>query len=196
MWLKIKLYVISLWLLFLLLLINKIQVPICFEPECTFIGFGNLLKLNIIPTISLFFIILGIIFYKTFDYEFVKGATFLPKKVVRIENLNFETLSFLITYIVPLVCFDLDFDLDKNRNLIMLFLVLVLIGWIYVKANIFYTNPTLAVLGYKIYKIDTISTKNMVVIIKGKLSVDDSISAKLIDENIYYLKPITKLNAK
>jgi hypothetical protein len=188
MWQKIELYIISLWLLFLLVFINKIQIPFCFGQDCHFIGFSELLRNNVVPTICLFFMILGIIFYFRFDYRIIKGAPELPKKIVSIQNLNFETLSFLITYIIPIVTFDLDFDLDKNRNLLMFLLVLFLIGWIYIKTNMFYTNPSLAVLGFRIYKVDTEGTHDMTVIVKGKLKKGDNIYPIYLDDNIYFIK--------
>jgi hypothetical protein len=184
MWQKIELYIISLWFLFLLILINKLNIPLCFGTDCKFIGTYELLRLNIVPTISLVFLILGAFFYLRFDYKIVKGAPALPKKITRVEDLYFENLAFLITYIIPLV----GFDLDGTRNRLMLFLMLVLIGWFYVKANIFYTNPSLAVLGYRIYKVDTLESNNMIVIVKGRLRVGDNIYPREIDENIFFVK--------
>jgi hypothetical protein len=181
---KIELYIISLWFLFLLLLIKKVNVPLCYQGDCKFIGVYEILKLNVVPTVSLFFLILGGFFYLRFDYQVVRGAPALPKKVTRIEDIYFENLAFLITYIIPLV----GFDLDGARNRLMLFLMLTLIGVFYVKANIFYTNPSLAVLGYRIYKIDTVESKNMIVIIKGRLRVGDDIYPRQIDENIFFAK--------
>jgi hypothetical protein len=194
---KIELYIISLWFLFLLLFINKVQVPLCFGDGCSFIGFRELLLLNVVPTFSLGFIILGAIFYWRFNYKVEKGATDLPMKITSIEDLYFENLSFLITYIIPLV----GFDLDNNRNRLMLFLVLLLIGWFYVKANIFYTNPSLAVLGYRIYKVNTEmagkngveTATNMIVIVRGRLKQNDVIRPKILDDNILF---VTKAEAR
>ena len=182
MWQKIELYIISLWFLFLLLLIQKLQLPLCFGTGCRFIGLRALISLNVVPSVSLIFIILGGIFYWRFNYKVEKGASNLPKKITRLEDLYFENLAFLITYIVPLV----GFDLDRNRNRLMLFLLLILIGWFYVKANIFYTNPSLAVLGYRIYKIDTAESRNLIVIVRGRLKEGDSIYPRKIDENIFF----------
>lgn len=189
---KIELYIISLWFLFLLLFINKIHVPLCFGDGCSFIGFWKLLLSNVVPTVSLGFIIAGAILYWRFNYIVEKGAKSLPMTITSIEDLYFENLSFLITYIIPLV----GFDLDSNRNRLMLFLVLFLIGWFYVKANIFYTNPSLAVLGYRIYKIDVSragnngkaeTLTNMIVIVRGQLQKGDVIFPKTLDDNILFV---------
>ena len=187
MWQKIELYIVSLWFLFLLLFINKIG-PICFGADCKFVGFRQLVLLNPIPTISLVFIILGVIFFWRFNYKIEKAASGLPRKITKIEDLYFENLAFLITYIIPLV----GFDLDSSRNRITMFLMLGLIGWFYVKANIFYTNPSLAVLGYRIYKVDTEGSENMIVIVRGRLKVGDDIYPRPIDENIFFAKGATR----
>ncbi|MFT3796586.1 anti-phage protein KwaA [Flavobacterium sp.] len=189
--LKIQLYILSLWLLFLLLLINKIDIPYCYGENCSFIGFEKLLSLNVIPAICLIFVIAGFIFYYKFKY-IIKGAKSLPEQVVEIDNLNWEHLTFLVTYVVPLLTFDLDFNLAKDRNGLMLFLVLVIIGMIYVKTNMFYNNPTLAILGYHIYKVTTNKKKNIILISKDSLKEQDWIEYKFIGDNIYFSNKTSK----
>jgi len=62
MWDKFELYVMSLWLLFFLIIVLTANIPICFEENCSFIGFEELLLTNIIPAVSLVFLILGAVF--------------------------------------------------------------------------------------------------------------------------------------
>ena len=182
--LKIQLYILSLWLLFALLFINKVQVPICLQ-NCEFIGFKELIQTNVIPIICLVFIILGFIFFFKFRY-IIKGSKSLPVKIQKMDNLNWEHLTFLVTYVIPLLSFDLDFDLAKNRNGLMFFLVLLVIGLIYVKTNMFYNNPTLAILGYHIYKVDTENKKHIVLISKDTLVEENWIEYKHSSDNIYF----------
>lgn len=182
--LKIQLYILSLWLLFALLFLNKIQIPLCFE-NCEFIGLGKLITLNIIPIICIVFIIAGFWFYYRFKY-IIKGAKSLPEKIEEMENINWEHLTFLVTYIIPLLSFDLDFNLTKDRNGLMFFLVLIVIGMIYVKTNMFYNNPTLAILGYHIYKSKTTNQKNIIIISSEVLQEQDWIEHKHISDNIYF----------
>jgi hypothetical protein len=182
--LKVQLYILSLWLLFVLLFVNKINIPICFD-NCEFIGIKQLLITNVIPIISLVFIVLGFVFYFKFKY-IIKGAKSLPEQIQEMENLNWEHLTFLVTYVIPLLSFDLDFDLTKNRNGLMFFLVLLVIGLIYVKTNMFYNNPTLAILGYHIYKVNTTNKKHIVLISKDVLVEENWIEYKHISDNIYF----------
>ncbi|MBV2195329.1 MAG: anti-phage protein KwaA [Flavobacterium sp.] len=181
--LKIQLYILSLWLLFILLFINKVKIPLCFF-DCEFVGWKKLLLDNIIPTISIVIVVLGFIFYFRFKY-IVSGNKSLPEKVTNIENINWEHLTFLVTYVIPLLSFDLDFNLDEDRNSLMFFLVLIIIGLIYVKTNMFYTNPTLAILGYHIYKISTTKRNNVIFISRDIISENDWIEYKLLSDNIY-----------
>jgi hypothetical protein len=182
--LKIQLYVLSLWLVFVLLFINKIRIPICFS-DFEFIGFKELIGQNIIPIISIGFLVLGFWFYYRFKYT-IKGSKSLPEQIAEIENINWEHLTFLVTYVIPLLSFDLDFDLSEDRNGLMFFLVLLIIGMIYVKTNMFYNNPTLAILGYHIYKSHTTNRKNIILISKDVISEEDWIEYKLISDNIYF----------
>jgi len=185
MWQKIELYIIS--LAFLFVLIGANQIPICFGDGCEFMGFGKLFFSN--PPIILFCvigIILSIVFYFNFKYRIVKGSTLPAETISEIESLNYENLTFLATYIIPLVCFDLDFHLGEHRNFFMLILVLILIGWIYVKTNIFYTNPTLAVLNFKIYKITTKERQKVIMISKDELEKNDMILPNKMDEKIFF----------
>ncbi len=182
--LKIQLYILSLWLLFTLLFANKVQVPLCFD-NCEFIGFWNLIKLNIIPIISIVFIVAGFWFYYRFKY-IIKGAKSLPEKIEEMENINWEHLTFLVTYVIPLLSFDLDFNLSEDRNGLMFFLVIIVIGMIYVKTNMFYNNPTLAILGYHICKTKTTNKKNIILISREVFQEQDWIEYKLISDNIYF----------
>lgn len=186
-WDKIELYVISLWLLFILIIIVTIDIPICFKDSCSFVGFNRLFMDNIIPTISFLLLLLGVLFFLNFKYK-LAGSQQNHIIVRNIENRNYEHLTFLSTYIIPLIAF----DLTKIRYAIVLFLLLVAIGIMYVKTNMFYTNPTLALLGYKIYKVDasfrTGNEKGIIIISREDISQGDILSYKIIHENIYYVR--------
>jgi hypothetical protein len=118
----------------------------------------------------------------------MKGAPGLPQKVNAIQDINYETVSFLITYIIPLLFFVVGADLSAYRNFVVLIMTLVIIGIIYCRTNMFYTNPTLAILGYHVYKVSTNQLTDVIVIIHGKLNKDDSFYPRLIDDNIYFIK--------
>jgi hypothetical protein len=189
--LKIDLYILSLWMLFFLLFLNKIEIPICFDHNWQYIGIWRLININWIPILCIVGMLYGIWAFGKFKNRVIDSSKQGPWKIEAIDNISFENLSFLATYIIPLLCFDLDFHLDQNRNGFMLLLVLIVIGAIYIKANLYYTNPTLALMNFRIYSLNYNyqgSTKKCIVLSRSKLKVNDVIVAKHIDENIYYVK--------
>lgn len=189
--LKIELYILSLWLLFFLLFANKIEFPVCFGKDCQFIGFCQLIKTNWIPIICLGGMLYGCYSFWHFKHRVLDSSKQGPWEITEIENISFENLGFLATYIIPLLCFDLDFHLNEGRNALMLLLVLVAIGAVYIKANLYYTNPSLALMNFRIYRISYRhlgEIKKGIVLTREKLKITDKVFAKHIDENVYFIK--------
>lgn len=190
---KFELYILSLWLLFLLIIIVTADFPVCFGGNCSFIGWEELASKNLTPLISLSFLLLGAFYYLRFEYR-ISGSTKLPAKIEKIEDLNYEHLTFLTTYIIPLICF----NLTSTRYVFALIFLLIVIGVIYVKTDKFYANPTLAVLGFRLYKV-TITTRttkkeSVVVITKDRLSVSDQIRILDLDEKVCFGRKIKNGN--
>lgn len=187
--LKVELYILSLWLLFFLLFANKIELPVCFGEDCKYIGTWQLLKANWIPSFCICGMAYGFYAYWRFKYKVIESSKQGPWQIEEIENISFENLGFLATYIIPLLCFDLDFHLDQGRNAIMLLLVLIAIGLVYIKANLYYTNPSLALMNFRVYRItykDQNETKRAIILSREKLIVLDKVFARHIDENVYF----------
>ncbi len=180
---------ISLGLLFVFFIIMTINIPICMGKNCSFIGFQELLKNNILPFISVLFLIYCFFAYKRFNYE-LDGATDIPFKIKNIKSINYEHLTFLATYVVPLI----SFDFDSHRQIIVLALLLVVMGVIYIKTDLFYANPSLALLGFHIYEVDgnfKTGTRNGIILIsRCKLKENEHISYIKLDERIYYAKKV------
>jgi hypothetical protein len=181
--LKVGMYLLSLWLLFVLIIVNKINIEICFS--CNLASkskFYEILQTNYLSGICLLFLIISLIFYFWFKF-LIEGASDGPKKILEINNKGSEHLVFLATYVIPLV----GFGLDNPRQVINLGITLFIIGAIYIKTNLFYANPTLSLLGFKIFsaKIDgievmLISTENIV--------VGDSINYLGLDAYVYFAR--------
>ncbi|AFK05513.1 hypothetical protein Emtol_0243 (plasmid) [Emticicia oligotrophica DSM 17448] len=178
---KIQLYVISLWLLFFLVAVKEF-VFISWQLSFTFEGLLTFLKPNIIALIAISFSLLGLFFYARFEY-FLKGATKLPKKITKIEDQSYEHLTFLTTYIIPFLRVKLE-----GKDLVVTILLLIIIGAIFIKTNLFYKNPTLALLGYKLYKVDTEKNTGLIFISKENLKLGDSVHHIFLSDNVYFVK--------
>lgn len=149
MWTKIELYFMSLGLLFFLLIIKSIDIPISFSPNSSFVGWGYLLSHNIATIVCTICLICAIICRKRF-LQSLNGCKDLPCEIVNIKNGNYEYLTFLTTYIIPLICF----DLGSIRESILLIVLLVLLAVLFIKTNLYYLNPSLALIGFNIYIAD------------------------------------------
>lgn len=184
---KIGLFFLSMWLFFALTIIITCKIPIYFQEDWIFIGWSELLSLNITPTLCLLGIIFGIVAY--FDFKFIlNDAMNMPFTINKIESINYEHLTFLTTYIVPLVCF----NFDNLRYQIVLLIVMIVICAIYVKTDLFYANPTLAILGFKIYRIDGHFEDGIrdgiILISKQNLAKNIRCDYIKLDQRIYYAK--------
>lgn len=126
-------------------------------------------------------------YYFRFDYR-IAGSKSIAARVVKIEDVNYEHLTFLTTYIIPLICF----NLTNVRYLLALGVLLFVIGVIYVKTDKFYANPTLAVLGFRVYKINLQTRvrllEGIVVISKERLAEGDQISRLGLDDKVYFVR--------
>lgn len=183
---KIELYILSLWLLFLFIIVITIDIPICFGDNCQFIGFKALLGTNVIPFISLCFLLYGGFGFFRFNNG-LKGTTNIPFEVKKSENINYEHLIFLATYVIPLV----SFNFENSRYLLVLVFLLIVMGIIYIKTDMFYANPSLALLGFKIYKVDGSFKNNtqrdgLIIITRSNINSKDKLTYIKLDDRIYY----------
>ncbi len=137
---KLSLYFISLWLLMFMLIILKVNISALNERFSLEVVF-KFMHDNIFSGVCLCIIILGVIGYIHFK-DNLQSAKHLPVRIAECESVNYENLAFLATYIIPLVCF----PMETNREVFVLFTVIVVIGCIFVKTNLYYTNPSLVLL--------------------------------------------------
>lgn len=185
---KVQMYIISLWLLFLLI------IPITFQYPRNELGKVFLwqdvmwifCKRNMIPISCCVMLIIGCILLIQLKYRW-KGTRDLPIQVQEVESENFEYLTFLTTYIIPLVCI----NLDEFRYVIVLVILLLIIGVIFVKSDFYLGNPTLALMGYKLYRVQynkdgKIEKKR--IITKDTIYPGVSIEAVPFDKNTWYVR--------
>ena len=124
--LKIQMYLISLWLLFVLII--PITIRIVPYKEILEAGgwaqaAGLICRQNLLPLICTFMAFFGFVLFRLLEHRW-NGSRRLPVEVASAENENFEYLTFLTTYIIPLVCI----NLDEVRYVFVLFILLIVVG--------------------------------------------------------------------
>lgn len=170
--LKILLYILSLWLLFFSLFImswdsdflSKACSYIFGEKDFSFSLYEKLKTRNFVFLLSLLFMFIGFLGFGYFYFKTSAGwsATVIAEDV---SNENHEHLEFLTTYVMPLVFT----DVNSKRTALNLLVMIIAIGAIYIRTNKFYSNPSLAILGFKIYKakIKNQGDKRYIMICRG-----------------------------
>ncbi len=182
---NIKLFIMSFWIFFVLLIIVTIELPICFGSNCEFIGYKELFSIrNSIAFVSILLFFSGILFYHEFMTD-LKGDLRQPITIEKIENVNSEYFTLLVT-IISLV----TVNYTNLRGLIFLVVLLLILGAIFIKTELFYSNPSFALMGFHIYKADTNNEllKNKILITKDKIKNQDKVKYMKISEKVYFTK--------
>lgn len=194
---KVGMYLLSLWLLLVLIFVNKINIDICLD--CKFASKMELWAIatqNYLPAICVLVLIISLVFYAVFA-RIILGAKDGPFKVSKIEDKSADHLVFLATYVIPL----LSFNLDTTRQIVSLVITLTLIGAIYVRTNLFYANPTLSLLGFKICTVKFEQTKTgvpsgtAVLIAREDITVGTSVNMLRLDKNIFFARKAISINS-
>lgn len=145
--------------------------------------FYNIITCNWQVTFFIFLIVLALLSYVIFqnDSNYGKKAS---KQFTEITASDFDHLTFLSTYIIPLI----TFNLNEPRSFVVVLVLLLMIGIIYIKSNLYYLNPTLLLFGYRVYKAKS-DSKSVVLIIKGSISkMSEQMQYKDLGNNIYLIK--------
>jgi len=189
---KVDLYILSLGLLFIFFFIISVEAPDVPLDARSLGAWQDLLAGNLLATLSLVAVAYCGYAYRRFSYE-LEGAADIPFEITHIEDINYEHLTFLATYVVPLI----SFDFGNARQIIVLALLLIVMGVIYIKTDLFYANPSLALLGFRIYRADGTfkgnkSRDGIILISRGKLAEGKKVSYIKLDDRIYYVQEATR----
>lgn len=186
--LKVRFYIISLWLLFFLVAICTVEIPSFVESQTIKQKIILVLGENILPIISIILCVVCLILMLVTRYEW-EGASNPAYKIKEIKNENYEYLTFLTTCIIPLICI----DFDDFRYVIVFIVLLFIIGIIFIKMDLYYGNPTLAIMGYKLYRVEMekVNAPNGIILItRDNLHKGKTIKWMKIDEYVWVAKEI------
>ncbi|MDD3007841.1 MAG: hypothetical protein PHQ70_03105 [Arcobacter sp.] len=185
---KILLYNLSLVPLYILFMIQKfdntnITIDKITQEYKNIEYYKEIAFNNIIGLIFLFLVIFSYLTYKKFIKE-LNSQSDLPQKFENIKNIDFNHLTFIATYIIPL----LAFKLDTIQDIIFLLVLLIFIGAIYIKTNLYYLSPVFALFGFKIFSATTSSQNECILMTqRDKLKSNDMLKFMKIGD-IYFIK--------
>lgn len=144
---------------------------------------------NALPIFSILALFYCLYAYRSFQFD-LKASTDIPFEITKIQDINYEHLTFLATYVVPLI----SFDFGSGRQMAVLALLLAVMGIIYIKTDLFYANPSLALLGFRIYRADGsfkhMNREGIILICRTKLAEKQHVSYIKLDDRIYYVRGV------
>ena len=184
---KVAFYLLSMMMLFVIVGFLCMDIPIIIGGK--FIGFSQLwdnCKLGVL--IIFISLIIECIVYSFLKKSWRRNSPELSVKIIKIDNLNYSLMTFIASYFLPLV----SFDYLKFNHWIVLLLLLIVIGIIFCNSNGFYKNPTLAILGFRLYKVRAETQKvtkankieSIIIISNIKLNTEDCINYVMLSEGV------------
>lgn len=187
---KLKLMIQSLSPLALLTIIKNFKFITKNNSEDVFSA-KEFISSNFILLLVLSFCVIWVIFAIWFYIEF-KAFQYTDKKsgydIIIKKEKSEDSLNFFLTLILPLL---ID-DIARWQGASVFFLVLFMICVLLYKTRLFYANPVLSILGYKVVEFEfsensKVSKKNLIGIYNGKIT-NNNIMYKTITGTVYYIK--------
>ncbi len=198
--LKYRLIVISFFPLVLLLLISHWD---CASLEwISFKISGIILGDSIVPLFKcckfyhfvmmvacIFFMALGFIY--TYIFKLAQGGGFTETdKIVILAEQTETGLNFFVTYLYPMLT-----KVESFRDMLIFIILIAIIVKLLKKTNLFYQNPVLIILGYKIFSFKFSGKPDTRIgITYGKLDIDKGVKYKEISDHVYFVYNVKRSN--
>jgi hypothetical protein len=150
-----------------------------------------------VSILSVAWIVSGTIALWQFKDVQMSGFTDDGGKVAIEEEMTESGITFFMTFVFPLL---LD-DLTTFRGFLLFSGILTLIFLLMWKTNLYYQNPILTILGYKVYRVHFLQEsdkdlgKKYIAICKEKLDVNKIVKWKVVSDDVLLIYNKNK-NAK
>jgi len=153
---------------------------------CEFISVNIVLLLVIfICGLWILYSVYGMIYFSLFRYtDNDDGYT-----IIDVNEKEDSSLNFFMSLIVPLL---ID-KVNTPQGASTLFIIVVLLCRLLAQTSLFYANPVLAILGYRLYEFKFSSNKKYgrsvcIALCRSKLSENQLIEFKHISDRVFYVR--------
>ena len=106
-----------------------------------------------------------------------KSTVPINTTITNIQSKSSDVLNYMATYVIPLI----SFKTDKFNDLAVFILLLIVLTIIYMHTQMFFINPILILLRYRIVEVND----SIVIITKAELRINDKVKLHSIDNQIY-----------
>lgn len=112
------------------------------------------------------------------------------ESLINIEKIQNFSVTFLMTYVLPMA---MD-DLDTLRGFIVFVILMAMLFALMWNTNLYYQNPVLTILGYEIFSFEFETTqlaeyeaKECIGITRGKVEEGNNIKRQIISDNVFLI---------
>lgn len=194
--------------LFLILLVKYFD----FKLICLFEKFWKLLldnpircliKVILHPDFAKMFLVLFCIVWIIYSLYSIKlfkksqNSNFISEgaRIINIEEISDSGVTFFMTYVLPMA---MD-DMDTLKGIFLFGILLTILFMLMWKTNLFYQNPILTVLGYKVFsfkfemtELKELSEKECIGITRGVIEKENSIKWQKVSDNVFIIYADTR----
>ena len=144
---KIRMYFSSLWLLFLFLFIRDIDFNYLQPGNINFSQFLEDNGSNCFLCLWAILACVAIGNIRLFRREW-SGSLEMQMRISDVSSKNSDYVAFVSTCILPL----LALDSSELNHLLLMVAIVIALGVVFIKNDMYYANPTLAIFGYRLYE--------------------------------------------
>ena len=144
---KIRMYFSSLWLLFLFLFIRDIDFNYLQPGNINFSQFMEDNGSNCFLCLWAILAILAMGNILLLRCQWM-GTLEMQVQISDVSSKNSDYVAFVSTCILPL----LAFDPSQYNQLALMAAIIISLGIVFIKNDMYYVNPTLAIFGYRLYE--------------------------------------------
>jgi hypothetical protein len=105
-----------------------------------------------------------------------------PVTVARARQRDSDAIAYVATYVVPFAT--LGVSDWRSRAALLLFLALIAV--LYIRAHLFYVNPLLSIVGYRLFEVETGSDQLLLVVTRRSfLAAGAELDVRTLSDYVY-----------
>lgn len=189
--LKYYLFLLAYLPLYLIVAVKSLRKP--FYDDCGgLLPITDLIESNLLSTLLLvffFFLLFSFLIYTKLIFKAQKGNRLF--KIAKIESQQEKYIEYLGTYILPFIALETKSVFDT----IAFALMFLTLGYIYIKTNLIYTNPTLTFFNFNLIKVITEKDKTYDCLTRDNFGIGDEPTGNKLSQDTYIIRKWTAQNS-
>lgn len=114
-------------------------------------------------------------------FRFVNSTNPRIQEVLKVERKDTEAMAYIVTYLLPF----LGLDFSDYWNILSLGIFFFILGVIYINSNMIGINPTLNLMGYHLFNIESPSgTVHTIITKRKRIFRGDRLNVVVVDDDL------------